>query len=249
MFHVVVATPLQGKPEMEYAISLARLTMYFAQHRIFPEDPMQAMRIIDPAEGCVLGGNRESMVEAALAISDMTHLLWIDADMGFESNILHILASRRQPYVACNYAMKQEDPPDFTAMRKDRTGRVFTGEASTGLEEAWYTGFGVCLIERQILEKIPAPRFPIMWNKEGKRWTTEDYPFCEMVWSSGYKVYVDHDASKLVWHMGKKSYNWKETSNGIHRRLESQAVKQPEESSSGSGSGSGVQHSIGNPAS
>jgi hypothetical protein len=236
MFHVVIATPLQGKPEMEYSVSLARLAMYFAQNRIFAEDGKQALRILDPAEGCILGGNREMMVESALSVPDMTHLLWVDADMGFESNVLHVLASRRQPYVACNYAMKQEDDPDFTAMRKDKTGRVFTGDESSGLEEAWFTGFGMCLIERKVLEAIPAPRFPIMWNKEGKRWTTEDYPFCEMTWKAGFPVYVDHDASKLVWHMGKKAYRWKETSNGIRRRLELKAVEQSEKQGDGGSS-------------
>jgi hypothetical protein len=233
---------------MEYAISLAMLTMYYAQHQVYPEQPAQALKILMPEEGCVLGANRERLVLNALKVPQMTHLLFIDADMGFEPRVLHLLASRRLPFVACNYPLKQTQDPDFSAMRRDGKGRVHTGPDSTGLEEALFTGFGMALIERRVLEAIPAPRFPIVWGKQNQAWSTEDVSFCAFCWERGIPVYVDHDASKLVWHMGKYAYRWKETSDGLSRRVEPAAEQRAEVARDGSSGGGGVQHSLGRSA-
>lgn len=207
-FNVVVATPSTGQCKSAFAFSLARLVAYFAQNRVWPEVEQQQMDFL-MLEGSGISSNREDMVRDALLKSDMTHLLWIDEDMGFNMDVLHMMAKHRQPIVACNYRMRVP-PADFTALRLDKKGRIQTTALSNGLEEAYYTGFGFCLIERRVFESINEPRFMIGFNEVSKKYTTEDHPFFVKARENGYKCYVDHDASKKIWHIGNLNYIWAE---------------------------------------
>ena len=47
-----------------------------------------------------------------------------------------------------------------------------------------------------------------------KQLGSQDNPFYERVREVGFKVFLDHDASKLVSHLGSKTWNWKEAQNG-----------------------------------
>lgn len=143
----------------------------------------------------------------ALDKKDMTHLLWIDEDMGFNMDTLHTMAQRRQPIVGANYRMRKP-PADFVAVNKNRTARIQTTEKSFGIEEATYTGFGFCLIDRKVIEAVPRPRYPISYTPETGGYTTEDNPFFIAAGEKGFPCYVDHDASKKVWHNGSINYCW-----------------------------------------
>jgi hypothetical protein len=41
-------------------------------------------------------------------------------------------------------------------------------------------------------------------------YTTEDNPFCQRIRAAGFPTYVDHDASKLVGHIGMHTYEWRQ---------------------------------------
>lgn len=214
MFSVAIATPYVGMPFMEYCVSMNELVMYFAQTPIYPDklDDGQGIRILTPMNSCVLSANREYHADRFLE-TDCTHLCFIDVDMGFERDVLHILASRKVPYVGCNYPTKGKNP-EFTSGALDGKTRVWTGKESTGLEECNFTGFGFALIERKVVEAVKKPRFLIGYNEKMERYTTEDAPFCYLAKKAGFPIYVDHDASKRVWHMGTKAYRWDEVTNG-----------------------------------
>src|SRR5262245_50896954 len=137
-FNVVICTPSLGLCRSAFAFSLARLTSYFAMVRVLPEIEAQSMDFL-LIEGSGISSNREQMVRKALAKESMTHMLWIDEDMGFNMNALHIMARRRHPIVACNYRMRVP-PGEFTALKVDKTGRIETKQESTGIEEALYSG-------------------------------------------------------------------------------------------------------------
>ena len=209
MLTVAIATAYVGHPCMEYCVSIAELILYFGSHAVFPDDPRQGIRYLTPENSCVLSANRERHAEAFLK-TDFTHLLFIDADMAFEPQALNIMAARRLPYVACNYPMKMRNKNQFTALALDKKTRVWTGEDSTGVEEVDFTGFGFALIERRVFEAVPRPRFLIGYNTVQDVYTTEDAPFCHKVRDAGIPINVDHDASKLVWHMGAWAYRYKD---------------------------------------
>lgn len=215
--NVVIAWPSLGTPKNDFAFSLARLVAYFAQVRVFPEVAEQAVDVMT-IEGSGISSQREDLCRDALAKPDMTHLLWIDEDMGFTPDCLHILARRRQPIVGANYRMRVP-PADFTALKLDKSERIQTTDGVSGLEEAYYTGFGFCLIERKVLEAVPQPRFPIWYNPDTGRYTTEDHPFFVAAREKGFPCYVDHDASKRVWHKGGMSYCWNEDYSALGKNF------------------------------
>lgn len=214
-FNVVVATPSTGQCKSAFAFSLARMVAYFASNRVLPEHEQQQMDFL-LLEGSGINSNRERMVNEALAKEGMTHLLWIDDDMGFNLDTLHIMARRRQPIVSCNYRMRVP-PGEFTALRMDRTARIETTREATGLEEAHYTGFGFCLMERRVLEAVKPPRFLCAYLPESRSYTTEDLPFFAAAREAGFNCWVDHDASKRVWHHGAINYVWSEDYSGMNR--------------------------------
>lgn len=207
-FAVVVCWPSYGLPKNDFCFSLSRLIGYFATVRVFPEIPSQMLEPLS-LEGSGISSQREDLVNAALRFPGVTHICFIDEDTGFAPDVLHILARKRQPIVGCNYRMRVP-PADFTALSMDRTHRIQTTAETVGLEEAYYIGFGFSLFEKQVFDKVESPRFPIQWNPESKRYTTEDLPFFNKAREAGFRCFVDHDASKNIWHKGGMSYCWNE---------------------------------------
>jgi len=152
--------------------------------------------------------NRQKLVEQALEWG-ASHILFIDDDMIFDPRLLEVLLSRRLPMVACNYP-KRQLKFEFTATKADRSGYMETTKNSAGFEEAWYCGFGFCLIERQVFEKKPKPWFMPYYDTESGDVSSEDNPFCELVRQAGFKVLIDHAASRQIGHMGQHIYTWRE---------------------------------------
>jgi hypothetical protein len=208
MFNVMVLTPSTGFTRTAYTNSLIKMFMYFANHRVYSECPNQTIAY-DCVEGSGIGANREHLVKKALQ-TDCTHILFIDEDMSFASDTLHILASRRQPVVACNYPMRFRGS-GFTAFSKITNGRIITGPEQSGLEKAFYSGFGFCLIERSVFEKVAKPWFLIAYDTVKEKYTTEDSTFGASLEEANIPWYVDHDASKKVIHLGTYTFNYLDT--------------------------------------
>jgi hypothetical protein len=215
-FDVLVCTPTSGMCRAAFAFSLARLAMYFNQVPIYPEIKEQSMQFLY-WEGTGVSHNREKMIREMLK-NDCTHLLFIDDDMGFNPNVLHILASRRQPIVGCNYRIRT--PPGLFMAVDDKSNRVPTTKEKTGLEPVLYMGFGFCLIERRVFEDTKEPRFLPQYisNPETGEgvYTTEDVVFFA---NQPYPVYIDHDASKLIWHSGNILYTWADDFSNINQNM------------------------------
>ena len=68
--------------------------------------------------------------------------------------------------------------------------------------------FGFALLERRVFEAVEKPMFMIEYCKETGVYTTEDHPFFRKAREAGFPCYVDHDASKLIWHVGYNNYVW-----------------------------------------
>lgn len=153
--------------------------------------------------------NREKLAQMALE-DKFTHLMFIDDDMVWNPQILSPLLSRIRngcDIVTCNYVIKEEPPTQFTAMALDGQ-RLKTTAKSSGIEEIAGNGFGVSIIATKVFEAIPEPWFLPTWTKE-KGYSTEDLPFFRKAREAGFKVWVDHDASKAVAHVGRKQWSWK----------------------------------------
>ena len=200
-----IGTPSTGFVRATFAFSLAYFVSYFAGHRIRPEHDNQEIGFIS-IEGSMIGENRDLIVEEFLKQGG-SHLLFIDDDMGFAMNAVHVLASKRQPIVGVTYRMKNPPSP-FTAIHINGKDRIETSADKTGLEEAKCIGMGLTLIEKEVFESMTRPRYLTTFNEDIQKYSTEDMWFCNKARDAGYKVYVDHDASKLVIHQGSINYVW-----------------------------------------
>ncbi len=154
--------------------------------------------------GAGINQNRENMVDEFLEKKDMTHLLFIDDDMGFQPDCLNIALARQLPIVVGNYRRKVAP---YTFLSYDN-GAIVTRETSVSLEKCHFGGFGFCLIERQVLEAIQRPRFLAYYIPELKTYTTEDLPFFENCHKAGFDSFVDHDVSKKIWHNGSFPFHY-----------------------------------------
>jgi hypothetical protein len=200
-FNVAVLTPTTGICQMGYAQCMVRLAMYFAQVRVFEDLPEQGL---DPyaIAGSAIGANYETMVKRYLEDDRVhwTHFLSVEDDMVFPPDALHRLARHQVPIVGCNYSTNKGERQRFTA--GNNGSRVITRHDSTGLEEVELLPQGFTLVAREVYETIPRP-----WYTGGYH---QDYYFSERARNHGYTLYVDHDLSKQIRHIGPKVYTYED---------------------------------------
>lgn len=146
-----------------------------------------------------------------------THLLLLDDDMNFPPDILNRLLRHNVPVVGCNYS-RRTMPPMPTCWGLD--GRdVFTNDDSKGLQSVSHVATGLMLLDARVFEYLNAklgdeavPWFAFDWKKgDDGKWsqTGEDVYFCAKLRKAGLPVYVDHDASQAVGHIGEFEFkNW-----------------------------------------
>lgn len=200
---------------MSFAYSLATMLSYTAAKgvRTVPEATIDiTMQIVESSNWIE---NREQLAEHAIE-SGRTHLMFLDDDMSFEPQVLETLLGRRQQIVTTNYLIKTEnwrDDPQYVAVGLDDK-RITVAEEKTGIQPVAYSGFGVSVIDVDVFKRMPRPMFMPDYNPETKKYTTEDNPFFRRARESGFTVYVDHDASKMLTHIGRSAFHWKGAKHG-----------------------------------
>ena len=229
--NVAVLTPSTGLCRMSYAQSLARLVMRFAQERIFDDQPVQIM-VPDAVEGSGIAENYERMVTKYLNHPEIhfTHFLSIEDDMGFSPECLHILARRELDIVGANYSTNKGKVQRFTAagpVGEDGTSeKVLTTEDSTGVQEVRAIPQGMTLVSRKVYETLERPWFLSGYCPQTGTHVYQDYYFCGQAREAGFKCYVDHDVSKLIYHVGPKNYTWEDALRDERATAESNGKKE-----------------------
>jgi hypothetical protein len=77
---------------------------------------------------------------------------------------------------------------------------VYSTEVSTGLEEVESMGMGLVAIHRDVIETLEMPYFN--WVTGKNSFLGEDVYFFNRIRQNGFTVYVDHDLSKEIYHVG-----------------------------------------------
>lgn len=204
---LVVAVPSSGRNDFGFTYSLATLIGALSQGVRSRPDCEFTLSLDGQVSSCI-HSNRELLVRRAID-RDATHLLFLDDDMSFHPEAVNLLFSRRHPVVACNYLIKHEDKDDPQFVAVAPCGRrIVTREASTGLQEIAYSGFGVSLFEVRVFKGTPQPWFLPEFVAEASSYTTEDNPCYRRIREAGFPCYIDHDASKMVEHCGRKRWKW-----------------------------------------
>lgn len=149
------------------------------------------------ASGSGIAELRNLLVHNALDNQHTTHLLFVDDDQFFPSDSIHQLAAHDLPIVAANIVRKESNPRT-NSKELNGDNPVWTLPNSTGLEEVSFVGTGMMLIKREVFEKLSKPYF----FYDVKENVGEDVYFCRQAREAGYKIFIDHDLSKDVKHVG-----------------------------------------------
>lgn len=205
MISLSVCTPTSGLLRAEYALSLAQFCMTFMTEPVASDEPRQHI-VLRQYQSSSISNGREYLVRTSLD-EGATHILFIDDDMSFAPTVPMLLLRRNLPLVACNYRIRFEGMP-FSAFAPDFQTRIETRSDSPELESAGASGFGMCLIAREVFEAVPQPWFPIEWNPDAGTYTTEDTPFFWKARQAGYPLAIDQAASRLIGHHGSFCYRW-----------------------------------------
>lgn len=223
-FNVAICTPSYSGPTARYTMSLTRMLITYQATPVLGQPERRRAYSYNMIVGSMVCTAREEMLEGSLKLG-ATHLLFLDEDMGFHPMTLNNMLARQQPFVACNYPMKAW-PQNFTARRLDRAEWLPTKENSSSLEEVDFCGLGFALIERQVMEALgDAPNFLNTWDEEWHSYATEDRYFCHKIREKGFPVYIDHDASKLVYHCGNHTYSWDDEKDAHHRQPYAERIR------------------------
>lgn len=158
-------------------------------------------------KGSILSRSRHTLVMKAKELG-CTHILFVDSDMTFPNWTLHQLLSHNKAVVAANCVVKKL-PSNTTARTEtaDGVGAPVLSLDNVGLQQVWRVGTGVMLVKTSVFDDITQPWFPILWNEQLQDYTGEDWAFCNKLHEAGIPIYVDHQLSIHVGHVGSYTYD------------------------------------------
>ena len=213
IFRLGLVLPSLQTWDADFGISLLQLTLMMARVRV-PGYENNALKIFN-RRSSMIPKSRQELVQDALK-ENCSHVLFIDSDQVFPSSLAHRLAKHREMVVACNVATKSQGNSIPTARAKPGPGEWWGGHTvysnhKHGIEKIWRIGFGVILINLQVFKNLPLPWFNNKWYDEYQEFLGEDWFFCELMEKQGVPIYIDHDVSREIGHVGK----WIYTHDGV----------------------------------
>jgi len=179
---------------------------------------------------------RNTLTAKFLANKESTHLMFIDADIGWEPWHLLVMLNRDVDVIGGLYPMKS------LPVKWCVNGFDGAEEGPDGLQEVSKTGTGFMLIKRHVFEKLdahPATKpfmndigLPVELNPFMKtyfdtavrenRYYSEDWTFCENWRDIGGKVWVDKRV--LLRHTGTYVFDF-QTQDQLYKDLHALAVQ------------------------
>ncbi len=149
----------------------------------------------------ILPEARQKLLQEAINTGH-SHAMFIDSDMVFPTDTCHRLFEAQKPIVATNYVVKCI-PSRFTAIGLD--GKHTDSRNKTGLEQVSRMSLGLSLINLEAIKDLPHPWFTFPWL--GEYHGGEDYWFCDKAKEQGIDMWIDHDLSKEIGHVGMYNYS------------------------------------------
>lgn len=194
--NVKVCIAAQDEVKTFFAYDLARLMAYTASQR-----PDLALRV-QVATGSLIPRQRETLLNAALLDASTTHIFFVDSDMRFSKDALLRLLGRELPVVGASYTARKPPFQPNAWINLETDERVYTTEESTGVQQVAALGFGCILLEAEAVVKLRKPRFLVGYIPETEAFVGEDIYFCHQLRDKQVPLFVDHDLSKDVSHLG-----------------------------------------------
>jgi hypothetical protein len=194
--------PAQAMMCTDTALSLALM----ASDLSFPIAGKSHVFQLHVVKSSILPNSRQRFVDMALDM-DASHLLFIDSDMTFPPDTARHLLAHNKDVVAAN-CVTRGFPCNPTA--RNYPNVVVTSQGQAGLEKVWRVGTGVMLISVAALQKLPRPCFTPKWNAEQEAYVGEDWAFAEELEKAGVDIWVDHDLSQHVGHIGSYTHTFED---------------------------------------
>ena len=210
--YIAVCTPARDMVHANYTFCLVNMVAF---HTINTMDAV-ALKI---NQGTLIQNQRADLCLEAMG-EGCSHVLFIDSDMTFPQDMVQRLLSHDKDIVATNCARRRM-PTGPTAQRTLPDGSrelIYTMPESTGLEEVESIGMGVMLIKRKVFESLTEPWFETPWRTDKRGYIGEDVFFCRKAAAAGFKIYIDHDVSKEIGHIG--TFEFKHDHTWVMRDLE-----------------------------
>lgn len=206
---LLIAVPSARQWANFFSASFAALIVHLAERRIeYSVDFVFGSSLLPAA--------RQKSVETAIK-GGFTHILMLDDDMTYETKTFDYLVSRKLPFVAAGYVSKIYGAKPLQVWAKDFKGKPASSIGKTGIEKVREVGLGVALLDLSIFANIPRPWFEVPWIDESKleqvnpdmpvssvyaHHMGEDYYLCRLMEHHGIPVFIDHDATRGVGHVG-----------------------------------------------
>lgn len=153
-----------------------------------------------------------------------THVMWFDSDMTFQPDVIHRLMAHGRPVVAGNYVDKTRAGRPVAELGDEPEGNSASRTSSlsrSGLESVRRVGMGCMLVEADVFARIEFPWFGHRWtwtdggaepcrhveDAETFPWSAwngrfEDWWFCDRLAQAGIPIFIDHDVSRQLGHVG-----------------------------------------------
>lgn len=201
---LLIGTPSSRDWKFEFSISMLNLTNYLGRKGVNGQPCKVDMHLL--AAASLLPAARQAIFDHAVS-GGFTHLFMVDDDMKFPRDIIDRFAKHDVDFVAANYVSKGDNGRP-TAMG---AGVTIHSAGVTGIKEVGWVGLGCCLLKMtDVIKAIPPPHFEVRWLPDRNAYLGEDLEFCEKMREKGVKIYVDHDVSHDIGHIGDKTWSEKD---------------------------------------
>lgn len=194
---LLVAVPSNRPWQAHFGISLLRLAVHLNGCSYLEDVDIRPWLGVS-----LLPVGRQLAVDTAIA-EEFTHLLFVDDDMGFDPSVFESLRSHKKDFIAANYMSKG---PNGKPVAAGMDGEVLPSKGKTGIEQILQIGLGCALVAVEPLKTIPKPHFEVPYVEDKAAYMGEDAYFCRLLTHFGVEMFVDHDATRKVVHIGDYPY-------------------------------------------
>lgn len=208
-----LGTPGQRPPSVMIAVpAMEMVNAEFAQHLAMAAANMVAHGIkINCAFniGSVITIARRNLVEIFMK-SDFDYIWWVDSDMKFPIDTPIRLLKRNKEIVGANYRRRRFPNPNFTGMvgSAGNFQEFQTTDNSPAMELCDVLPHGLCLIKREVYEKVAQPHYLQEFIPHLNLEIGEDIYFFQKCQQAGYQIWCDQELSRETSHIGIFHFNY-----------------------------------------
>jgi hypothetical protein len=206
---VAVGIPNMGMWYTDFATSYCNMMVHFMTHRVKDYDS-QVMQTISARGSLLPKQRRECVLQARKLRAD--YLLWLDCDHTFPRYLLSELLKADKDVIGINCVTKQI-PATPTARRQSLPHEaphgmpVYSDTTSQRYEKVWRLGCGIMLVKMSVFQKTGPNIFSMNYREDVDTFQGEDWSMCEAMEQAGVDIWVDHELSLQVGHIGYLEYN------------------------------------------